>query len=584
MGARDVQTFFLRLGLPAVSFERKPTAYFAAWDQTLSSGISQGARYMGPVIPTGAPAQQSLTTTWAAVPAATNHKLGFAQLLSDPLQARSIPAGRWEVSYAVRLANASATLQWQPYCALYVIDGIYGTIRGTIFNIQGITGGAFNSTDERTVINQLIPGVAVNIIDGDFLALEIALEVQNSGGAPVVPQASVFADGTIPIISIGDITASPLALLRAPVVLTHLLPEPYEPPEPTMTFDRARTRAIDWFPPDTFHEFERADTGPVSPDSELMDWWAEIFKRLFWDLIDIWEREMDPSRAVLKLFDWKALFQIVASPTKLADLRALVIARLREYGQPSTLYAIAAAVGIDLGYEDPTQLEILEMPSSTLRNAVQHIFEIPTPIAIADFAGGGTKLVTPHLYDGGAVWNSGLWLSLVFNVVAGTHIHVKVTAPNGAQKVWNPITKTHPVTTAILFGVEMAGKPVHGNWTIEIFRDNGSPAVNLVGCVLYVPGCPRYDVTQETQQPIGPPWPVRVPNVVRNAGLGRWLQWWGVYADPALMGLSTTADLREARQALSRIRHAYQQANLILTKAPIPGTPLALPGAMIPGT
>lgn len=583
MGARDVQTFFLRLGLPAVSFERKPAAFFAAWDQTLSSGVDQGARYMGPVKPTGSPAQQSLTTTWGAVPAGTNHKLAFAQLLSDPLQARAVPAGPWEVSYAVRLANASATLLWQPYVALYVIDGIYGRIRGTIFNVQGVTGAAFNSTDERTVINQLVPGVAASLVDGDFLALEIALEVQNSGGAPVVPQAFVFADGTTPIVNIGDITASPLALLRAPVAFTHLLPEPYEPPAPTMTFDRARARVIDWFPPDTFHEFEHAELGPSSPDSELMDWWAEIFKRLFWDLIDIWEREMDPSRAVLKLFDWKALFQIVSSPSKIADLRALVIARLREYGQPSTLYAIAAAVGVVLGYQDPTQLEILEISASVLRNAAQNIFAIPVPIPIADFAGGGTRLVTPHLYDGGQVWNSGLWMSLVFNIAAGKHISVKVTAPNGFQRVWNPITKLHEVSTAILFGVEMAGKPVHGNWTIEIFRDNGSPAVNLVGCVLYVPGCPRYDATQATAQPVGPPWPARVPNVIRNTGLGRWKQWWGVYADPAKLGLSTTADLREARQALSRIRHAYQQANVILTKAPIPGTSLAIPGAMIPG-
>jgi hypothetical protein len=370
-------------------------------------------------------------------------------------------------------------------------------------------------------------------------------------------------------------------------VFTHLLPEPYEPPAPTMTFDRARLRAIDWFPPDTFHEFDRADSGPPAPDAELMDWWTEIFKRLFWDLIDIWEREMDPSRAILKLFDWKALFQIVANPSKIADLRALVIARLREYGQPSTLYAIASAVGVVLGYQDPTQLEILEMSAANLRNAVQYIFTIPTPIPIADFAAGGTKLVTPHLYDGGPVWNSGLWMSLVFNVAAGKRIHVKVTAPNGFQRVWNPITQTHDVTTAILFGVEMAGKPVHGNWTIEIFRDNGSPAVNLVGCVLYVPGCPRYDVNQDTPQPLPDPttgdWPLRAPNVYRNTGLGRWKQWWGVYADPAKLGLSTTADLKEARQALSRIRHAYQQANVILTKAPIPGTPLALPGEMIPG-
>ena len=584
MGARDVQTFYLRLGLPAVSFIRHPDAFIGPWDQGLSNGVGSGARYMGPLQANGVPAQRSASTTWSAVPAGTDQFLAFAQFLSDPLEGASIPAGPWEVSYAVKLANASLTLKWQAFAALYVIDGTHGGIRGTIFNTQAINGAAQNSVDERTTINQFVPGYAINTLASDFLALEITIQVQNTGGAPVVPQATVYSDGMIPIISLYDITGSPLGLLRAPIPLTHTLPAPYEPPAPSVTTIQARTQAIDWFPPNTFHEFGHDDAGQSSPDSELMDWWADIFKRLFWDLIDIWERELDPSRAILKLADWRALFQIISNPQKADDLRALVVARLREYGQGSTLFAIAAAVGIDLGYSDPTTLEILEISASTLRAAVQHPFPIGTPIAIADFAGGGTRLLAPHLYDGGPVWNSGLWMSLVFNVAAGKHISVKVTAPDGFQKTWNPIALYHEVTTAILFGVEFAGHPVHGNWKVEIFRDNGSPAVNLVGCTLYVPGCPRYDVTQPTPQPIGPPWPARVPNVSRNCGLGRWKQWWGVYVDPALTGIASASDLREAQQALTRIRHAYQGANLILTKAPVPGTFLALPGMMIPGT
>ena len=46
--------------------------------------------------------------------------------------------------------------------------------------------------------------------------------------------------------------------------------------------------------------------------------------------------------------------------------------------------------------------------------------------------------------------------------------------------------------------------------------------------------------------------------------------WWGVYVDPALVGLKTTADFREAQAAISRLRHAYQGADLILTKHPFP--------------
>ena len=105
MGARSVQSFFLRLGLPAVGFERHPDAFFAAWDQTLSSGVGQGARYMGPIPSNGNPVQQNLTGAWSAVPAATSQFPAFAQFLSDPLESIHVPAGPWELSFAVRLVT-----------------------------------------------------------------------------------------------------------------------------------------------------------------------------------------------------------------------------------------------------------------------------------------------------------------------------------------------------------------------------------------------------------------------------------------------------------------------------------------------
>ena len=68
------------------------------------------------------------------------------------------------------------------------------------------------------------------------------------------------------------------------------------------------------------------------------------------DFLDIWAREMDPARANLKLDDWRDLYEIISNPVKRSDLAALVIARLREIGQASSLFGVAASVGTVLGY------------------------------------------------------------------------------------------------------------------------------------------------------------------------------------------------------------------------------------------
>ena len=57
---------------------------------------------------------------------------------------------------------------------------------------------------------------------------------------------------------------------------------------------------------------------------------------------------------------------------------------------------------------------------------------------------------------------------------------------------------------------------------------------------------------------------------------------WGVYVDPALVGLKTTADFREAQAAISRLRHAYQRCRPHLDKTPIPVRLRVIPGAFIP--
>ena len=101
---------YLRAGLPADTYiKRPPGVIYPFWDQVNESGVGDLSRYMGPI-----PAQQPGNVrvgklTWSAVPAGATQYLAVAQSLSDPIEAVSIPAARWRISWAIRLANASAT-------------------------------------------------------------------------------------------------------------------------------------------------------------------------------------------------------------------------------------------------------------------------------------------------------------------------------------------------------------------------------------------------------------------------------------------------------------------------------------------
>ena len=582
---RQFQTMYLRAGIPADTYiKRPPGMIYPFWDQVNEGGVGDLARYMGPI-----PAQQPGNVrvgklTWSVVPAGATQYLAVAQFLSDPIEAVSIPAARWRISWAIQLANASATFKWCGLVAIYVVNGRTGQRRASIITNDASTGLLINN-DERTA-DYYTTGLACEVLTGDYLECELAAFVENSGGTSVIPDLSAYFDGTTPIRTFGTATTDPMAVVIAPVPLVRVLPYPSEQPDATVTEEQARELAVANFPPGILHEFGSPGLGQSkSPDAQFMDWIGTLFKRWSFDFLDIWSREMDPARANLKLDDWRDLYEIVANPLRRRDLAALIIARLREIGVPSSLFGVAASVGTVLGYANPTQLEILEYDANTARNALTYVFPIPSPVAIPlgiSFA-ASVRFESPYPYDAGPIWPSGAKVILAFSADVGQAINVRMTGPDGIQKTWTPVTQTHNVSMVVLYALEFAGRSSRGTWTVEIYR-NGGPAVNLIGLSIYAPGCPRTEALGPAVPPaVGPPWPVAVPNAETRCGAGRHRTWWGVYVDPALVSIKTAADYREARAALSRIRHDYQRADLILTKAAIPGTPQAIPGAFIPG-
>lgn len=577
---RRVQALYLRLGVAALSFIRKPTGYFAAWDQTHPGGIGAGARYMGPALGT---AQRQHPGFWSAVANdGLPYRLGFAQFLSDPFVRQSVAAGAWTIGFAQITTNAGATLDWNGNAALYVVDGRSGTRRATVFNLQAV-GNPHTNPDERTAV-MIAPGPilgqAFELFTGDYLCLEIGVAIRNTGGAPVVPLTSIFADGTTEIVIDDELTASAKSALYSPVYLTTALPEPGEPPQPTVSPGAAKLMVRGAFPGNTFHDFDDS----TSPDAQLLAWYAEVFRLFGWNILDIMARELDPRSAILKLREMRATWGVTQDPPRIQEQRALIIARMREYGAPASLFGVAAAVGVVLGYADPSQLETMEISADQLREALRYVYRSnqggPVPVAASFDPATNLVIRTPFLYDGGAVWDAGSKLFLRFDAVCGKEIHVRLVGPDGTTVDWSPITRWQEVTEHVLFGKGHALKAVHGNWTLYV-RRTGGPAVNLlgdlgpigVGSSLLVAGAPAPSVGPEVAPPLGPPQPKSVPNVVREAGLGRHKFWWGVFADVTKLGVKTAADFGAARGALGRIRHGYQKGDLILSKAPIPTDP-----------
>ena len=116
------------------------------------------------------------------------------------------------------------------------------------------------------------------------------------------------------------------------------------------------------------------DLGKAShPTPSLWTGWGRCgsgWRSIFWTSgRGRWTR-----RGRCSLDDWRDLYEIISNPVRRSDLAALVIARLREIGQSSSLFGVAASVGTVLGYENPTQLELLEYSASVARSALNYIF------------------------------------------------------------------------------------------------------------------------------------------------------------------------------------------------------------------
>lgn len=89
----------------------------------------------------------------------------LSQFCSDPVEAVSIPAAAWRVSWAIQLVNASATFKWS---GVFLCMPSMGTRNGGPILSNDATTPTSPADDERTV-DYLTTGLACELLTGGRL-------------------------------------------------------------------------------------------------------------------------------------------------------------------------------------------------------------------------------------------------------------------------------------------------------------------------------------------------------------------------------------------------------------------------------
>ena len=116
----------------------------------------------------------------------------------------SIRRRRWRISWAIRLANASATFKWCGLVAIYVVNGRTGATSGVDYHKRRKHRVVINN-DERTA-DYYQPGLPAKC-SGDYLELSLPRLSTTRAALRWFPDLSAYFDGTTPItIFDGDAT------------------------------------------------------------------------------------------------------------------------------------------------------------------------------------------------------------------------------------------------------------------------------------------------------------------------------------------------------------------------------------------
>lgn len=546
----SIQRIFPQTTVNALSFVRKPRGALGQWDQVNAVYSRTGARYMGP---SRGATQQGAVPQFSAVPGGATQALMLVQFVSDPLRSVLIAAQDWNVGYALRLANAGATYQWQGNAALFVLNALTGERRATVFDVTAIGSGARTTTAEFACL-ATIAGESVQVRAGDCLCLELGISIANSAAA-LAPQVTLFAEGVTPITSDNVAISSALTTLELPQDLLLTLPQAGESATASVTTADAIRIIKEAWPPRSDSLYDWND--PDALVAKIFDALGIVFKLYGFDQSDRVFREVNPLTTVELLPAWEALLGISLSDTALrvrsADQRRqTVLARLREMG-PLTVHNLAAIFATMAGYVAPQRPEVIEMGEAAMRPANLYTDTLGGAIPTGTTF-DATNLIrhTPTLLDGGIVWDAGVRVTLNLSAMSSDALHIRLTGPDFTTADW--LGGPNLTTAVTLRSAAHAGRPIHGTWKLQIWRTVGSPAVTLNSWSLYT---------------LGKRWGGR--SGVKHI--------WSVYLDPA----HQTVDARDIGTTLDRITQSYCEGFCIYDKTSIPGINTHRAGRFIPG-
>jgi hypothetical protein len=287
----------------------------------------------------------------------------------------------------------------------------------------------------------------------------------------------------------------------------------------------------------------------VSPGSDLYRFFearAVVLKRYGFDLIETLRMETDPSTVLAKIPEWEAVFGVTQGRTAryggTAARRDQILSRIRELGSGSTRTAVQTVLAPLLGYENPSQIEVLE-PS---RGAVTFL-NTTSLGALAVYGGVMGDARTALVRDRGKVSAAGA--SVTFRALDTGDltlgdIFVTLTAPDSTVVINDFLGIASQVETGsrdvvIRRPVTPGSLDIYGDWTLTLTFESppGVSGVTATVINLIVEGIGRdawgYD------------------------GLGSAIYRWSALVDPALAGVTHSPDYTAARSAVGRIAQSH---------------------------
>lgn len=320
---------------------------------------------------------------------------------------------------------------------------------------------------------------------------------------------------------------------------------------------------IDSLPPGSRDFLDFADPDGPGP---MLEGCAGVLKDRGYDQVEQLRIEVNPATCQEALTEWERSLGLAdTDAARVGDReqrRNQIFSRLREVGA-TTVANIQSVVGPLLDYADPSQLVVAEVDRDTLRAAHTYAWTGSLPIS------GFVEQVQWHVLDDARVSDTGAQIDINLTHPDVSTIQAFLQAPDGRTISRSKIGRGAAAGSFRLYYREMAGAQVGGLWTLRINATSGTGT--LTAADLFVEGFGR--------------------DAAGNDGLGAAKFFWGVIAEPHLMG--PRANLAAAAAAVQRITYATRAGFLIFRSdemtlpfgdfSAIPDDPHTIPSMCIPG-